>query len=105
MDKAAGNLAFICKKFYLIRLAQELGIENQLPGNDTYEYVNSSESDICDRILAETQGYNAAPGALERKLPLIYHNPKFHKNPDVAKCRLQKQYFFISTTFVWKRAF
>ena len=29
VDKAAGNFAFTCKKFYLLRLAQELGLNNR----------------------------------------------------------------------------
>ena len=81
VDKAAGNFAFTCRKFYFLRLAQELGINNRQPGNDTYEYQDSSEQTICNNIVSELDRYGTTPGESERKLALLYHNPKFHKNP------------------------
>ena len=36
VDKAANNFAFTCKKFYFLKLATELGMDNVRPGNDTY---------------------------------------------------------------------
>ena len=35
VDKACGNFAFTCKKFYFLKLAEELGLNNANPGNDT----------------------------------------------------------------------
>ena len=81
VDKAAGNFAFTCRKFYLLRLARELGINNVNPGNDTYEYQNSSEQEICDRLLVGLAGFGITPDISDRKIAMLYHNPKFHKNP------------------------
>ena len=81
VDKAAGNFAFTCKKFYLLRLASELGINNDTPGNETYELQNRSEPEICNAVLGELTSFRAAPDITEQKLAMIYHNPKFHKNP------------------------
>ena len=81
VDKAAGNFAFTCKKFYLLRLARELGINNDIPGNETYEFQDRSESEICDTLLGDLAGFRATPDIAEHKLAMIYHNPKFHKNP------------------------
>ena len=36
VDKASGNFAFTCRKFYFLKLAEELGLANANPGNDTY---------------------------------------------------------------------
>ena len=81
VDKAAGNFAFTCKKFYYLRLAQELGLDNPTPGNDTYEYQGSSESDVCQRLVSELSRFKANPDNSNMRLALLYHNPKFHKTP------------------------
>ena len=81
VDKAAGNFAFTCRKFYFIKLAQELGLDNRIPGNDTYEYQDSSEQLICSNLEIKLASYNALPSDLEKKIAMLYHNPKFHKNP------------------------
>ena len=81
VDKAAGNFAFTCKKFYLLRLARELGINNENPGNDTYEFQDRSEGDICTGLTDRLAIYGAKPDQKEEKLAMLYHNPKFHKNP------------------------
>ena len=81
VDKAAGNFAFTCKKFYYLRLAKELGLDNPTPGNDTYEYQVSSESDVCQGLVSELTRFKASPDSADRKLAMLYHNPKFHKTP------------------------
>ena len=35
VDKAAGNFAFTCRKFYFMKLASELGLDGEHPGNET----------------------------------------------------------------------
>ena len=81
VDKAAGNYAFTCKKFYFLKLAQELGMQNTQAGNETYEQQNRTEQEICDSLVSSLDGFNALPKNTDRKLALLYHNPKFHKNP------------------------
>ena len=81
VDKAAGNYAFTCKKFYFLRLAQELGMQNEQPGNDIYEFQNKSEQEICDSLASSLKKFKAEPKNSEKKLALLYHTPKFHKNP------------------------
>ena len=34
VDKAAGNFLFTCRKFYFLKLAEELGLDNDIPGNE-----------------------------------------------------------------------
>jgi len=81
VDKAANNFAFTCKKFYLLKLAVELGLNNPEPGNETYHLTNESESDICKRLTIELTKYDLKPDDKEMKLAILYQTPKFHKNP------------------------
>ena len=81
VDKAAGNFAFTCKKFYFLRLARELGLDNQVPGNDTYLYIDNTEQETCDRLVSKLEPFGALPKDAEKKIATLYHNPKFHKDP------------------------
>ena len=81
VDKAAGNFAFTCKKFYFLRLAQELGLHNDQPGNDTYELQDRTEQEICEELVNKLDKYGSLPDDSDKKVALLYHNPKFHKNP------------------------
>ena len=81
VDKAAGNFAFTCKKFYFLRLAKELGLDNQQPGNETYLYVDRTEQEICQDIVGKLEPFGALPKDDEKRVAMLYHNPKFHKNP------------------------
>ena len=81
VDKAAGNFAFTCKKFYFLRLAEELGLNNPNPGNDTYCFSQESEVDIIDRTKNDLLSFRITPDQNQGKLALLYQTPKFHKNP------------------------
>jgi hypothetical protein len=48
---AAGNFSFTCKKFYFLRLAEELGFDSDVPGNDTYTCIAVSEAGPCKGAL------------------------------------------------------
>ena len=50
VDKAAGNFAFTCRKFYYLKLAMELGLNNEIPGNDTYQFVQDDEAQVIASI-------------------------------------------------------
>ena len=81
VDKVAGNFAFTCKKFYFLRLARELGLDNQQPGNETYLFVDRTEQEICRDLVGKLEPFGALPGDSEQRVAMLYHNPKFHKNP------------------------
>ena len=81
VDKASGNFAFTCKKFYFLCLAKELGLDNLTPGNETYEFVNHSEEQIVQKIKSDLVNFRISPSEGEEKLALLYQTPKFHKNP------------------------
>ena len=46
IDKAANNFAFICKKFYVAKIFQEVGIPDN--NNNTYAKAERSLADIID---------------------------------------------------------
>ena len=56
-------------------------MQNEQPGNDTYEFQDRSEQEICDSLASSLEEFKAAPKNSEKKLALLYHTPKFHKNP------------------------
>ena len=81
VDKAANNFAFTCKKFYFLKLATELGMDNVTPGNDTYVHCPDSEAQLVARIAQDLSKFRIVPDNSEEKLALLYQTPKFHKNP------------------------
>lgn len=87
LDKANNNYSFICKKFYLITLAKEMGIVSENGElkisrfNQTYEIYNSeNELEIINRhkILCLNNKIKVEGTEI---VPLIYSLPKLHKNP------------------------
>ena len=81
VDKAAGNFAFTCKKFYFLRLAEELGLNNPTPGNETYRYVPNTEEQIVSKIKLDISQFKITSNSSDEKLAILYQTPKFHKNP------------------------
>ena len=53
IDKASGNIAFVCKQFYAQVLVKELGLDG-LAGSATYEKVTGSTMEkIVERDVAK----------------------------------------------------
>ena len=81
MDKAAKNVAIICKRFYLEVLFRELGLMGT-SSNATYSKIDSP----LQSLLKEHQGLFSKcgidkPTENQQKLPFMYWIPKFHKTP------------------------
>ena len=57
VDKASKNFAFICKKIYISKIKEELGIrEGRIGGNDVYGYCRgSSPQEIVDKFQCPSQ--------------------------------------------------
>ena len=81
VDKAANNFAFTCKKYYFLKLASELGMDNITPGNETYVHTPRSEAEVVAVIKQDLSKFRIVPNTSEEKLALLYQTPKFHKNP------------------------
>lgn len=82
IDKASGNIALVCKRFYAQVLIKELGLDG-LSGSKTYEKINDSTiEEIIERDSSELSkkfGFNVPDES--KKLPHIYWLPKLHKSP------------------------
>ena len=85
VDKASNNFSFICKKFYLKVLLEELGFDlsslNPI-GNITYKPENISESEILNKHLKDLLAmFQIKCTDKDIRLPKLFWIPKLHKNP------------------------
>ena len=78
-DKASNIYTFVCKKYYVSILIEELGL-NSLPGNPTYNLTDFSASEVLDNHKSVLTSFGIDPNEDELDLPYIYWIPKMHKN-------------------------
>ena len=79
-DKASNNYTFVCKRYYVDILIEELGL-HLLPGNPTYNLKDFSASDVFDNHKSVLTSFGIQTTDEELDLPYIYWIPKMHKNP------------------------
>ena len=79
-DKASNNYTFVCKKYYVSILIEELGL-NSLPGNPIYNLTDFSASEVLDNHKSVLASFGIDPNEEELNLPYIYWITKMHKNP------------------------
>ena len=75
-----GNFAFYCKKFFMLRLAVEMGFNNRIMGNGTYVLKASSEAEVVDELKGKMVAWGIKSEQVSSKIAPLYHNPKFHKD-------------------------
>ena len=89
IDKAANNYVIICKKFYVLTLMKELGIDPisyVCQGSIAYQLVDLSEDNMVKghcKFLKEK--FDIVVSKVNEKIPRIFWNPKLHKNPYKAR--------------------
>ena len=79
IDKASGNIAIICQRFYAQVLVAELGIKNRRDNCDvTYEEVKGIDKDILIKQHKDDlkSKFNIALGEDNESLPNMYWLPK-----------------------------
>ena len=83
IDKAANNIAFICKRFYASVIVKELGLQNINNANSsTYESLNIDIADIMKSHKDTlTEEFNINIDHSMELLPTMYWIPKIHKDP------------------------
>ena len=83
VDKASNNFAFICKKFYVNQMKNELGIrDNRVEGNDVYTYCeNQSVEEIINEQCNNLETLHKKVRESNKNIPKLFMNPKFHKRP------------------------
>lgn len=81
IDKAANNVAFICKRYYAQVLVDELGLTGS--PSSTYSRIHGvSTEDIISRHKLELKNnFKISIADDMLALPDIYWTPKLHKNP------------------------
>ena len=79
IDKAANNIAIICKKYYVTVILKEIGILDA--GNETYEKLNKNQEEIIQDNLEYNTRLKLSNGSKDKSLPIMYWIPKLHKNP------------------------
>ena len=83
VDKASNNFAFICRKFYISKIKDELGIRgDRVLGNDVYAFVrDSSPQEIVNNQCQQLENLHRVVSEKNRTIPKLYMIPKFHKRP------------------------
>ena len=79
-DKASNNYTFVCKRYYVDILIEELGL-HLLPGNPTYNLTDFSALEVLDNHKSVLTSFRIQTTDEELDLPYIYWIPKMHKNP------------------------
>ena len=79
-DKASNNYTFVCKRYYVDILIEELGLHS-LPGNPTYNLTDFSASEVLDNHKSVLTSFGIQTTDEELDLPYIYWIPKMHKDP------------------------
>ena len=87
IDKATNNIAIICKRFYILTLLKELGLQNDSDGvTNTYELcADIEESDLFNNHSNFLKKLNLKITEDNKRLPNIYWLPKLHKKPTKAR--------------------
>jgi len=85
VDKASNNFSFICKKFYLKILMDELGFDidsSTAVGNATYKPELISDKEVLTKHVKDMKSnFNINVSDKDLKLPKLFWIPKLHKNP------------------------
>ena len=77
IDKAANNVAFICKRFYAATLLKEMGLIGE--PSCTYQKINDNPINIIEQLKMDLKGnFNIIVNEDLLSLPVAYWLPKMH---------------------------
>ena len=83
IDKAANNVAIICKKHYVDVILKEVGFSASV--TETYKPASKSKDEIIDDGITYSKKLGLESNDKNTELPVMYWTPKMHKNP--SGCR------------------
>ena len=83
IDKASNNIAIVCKRFYVLRLLQEVGLSNS--PSSTYNISNQTADTIINMNVELCESLNLKVSQKLLSLPFIYWTPKMHYEPSRAR--------------------
>ena len=83
IDKASNNVAIICKRFYIQKLLDEVGV----PGDSspTYKLSNQNPADIINNNISICDKFGLTLEERFQTLPFMYWMPKMHYSPPRAR--------------------
>ena len=85
IDKAANNFVFVCKKYYLVTLMLELGVDLSTldcVGNITYQPVNITDLEIINQHSQFMKDhFDVTINRDNECIPRIFWNPKLQETP------------------------
>ena len=83
IDKAANNVAIICKRFYVQKLLDEVGV----PGNasPTYKLSEEDPDNVIHNNALLCEKFGISLEERLRTLPFMYWMPKMHYSPPRAR--------------------
>ena len=87
IDKATGNIALVCKRFYGSVITRQLGLNNNSSTNIYNNAGGLSANDIIDKNIRDLKikfGIDNIP-IENHRLPNMYWMPKMHKNSIKAR--------------------
>ena len=79
IDKAANNVAIICKKHYVDVILKEIGVSGN--PTDTYKESPKNKDEIIFENLQYLEKLKLKSEEKDKELPIMYWTPKMHKNP------------------------
>lgn len=83
IDKASNNVALICKRFYIQKLLDEVGV----PGDSspTYKLSGRDPGDIVNDNISLCEKFGLTVEERLQTLPFMYWMPKMHYSPPRAR--------------------
>ena len=79
IDKAANNIAFVCKRYYVEVILKEIGVLDT--ASDTYFRSDFLKNEIINANVEYSKSLKLEVTEKEKDLPIMYWTPKKHKQP------------------------
>ena len=83
IDKASNNVAIICKRFYIQKLLNEVGVPGD--ASPTYKLSERDPSDVIANNVLLCDKFGLSIEDRLKTLPFMYWMPKMHYNPPRAR--------------------
>ena len=83
IDKAANNIAIVCKRFYIERTINELGMLDT--PSETYKFSDINPNEIINDNITVCQKFGLNISEKQHSLPFMFWTPKMHKSPSGAR--------------------
>ena len=83
IDKASNNVALICKRFYIQKLLDEVGVPGD--ASPTYKISDKAPSDVIGSNVVLCDKFGISLEERFKTLPFMYWLPKMHYSPPRAR--------------------